>query len=356
MYFSADLISRLGVRLINCIKALLEEIERDMKVAVLAITDQGKKTAQIIQRKVPDVEYVETLEGVKKTIQSIWHRYDSIICVMAAGIVVRSIARLCYSKLRDPAVVIVDEQGQYAVSLLSGHIGGGNKLARLIASECGAQAVITTGSDVSGHTSIDMWAVENNLRPVNSKALSPVSLRLLNQGYVQVYVEEDFSVELPEDLRPVNTPDCADIIISLSPAATQKALHLMPCCHFIGFGCRRGATVEEFQQVLTDISAQTAIDLRSVAGLGSIDLKNDEVGLLEIANRYNWPISFFTAEELNKVGSENKSEKVYEKVGAFGVCEPAALLASRQNGKLGRLITGKIKWKKITAAVARVAN
>jgi precorrin-3B C17-methyltransferase len=75
-------------------------------------------------------------------------RYRGHVFVMAIGAVVRMIAPLLESKWRDPAVVCVDEAGRFAVSVLSGHAGGANRLAEEVAAVLGAQAVVTTASDV----------------------------------------------------------------------------------------------------------------------------------------------------------------------------------------------------------------
>ena len=68
---------------------------------------------------------------------------------MAAGIVVRGISPYLQGKDTDPAVVVVDEAGRFAVSLLSGHLGGANELPG-VATVLGGTAVITTATDVTG--------------------------------------------------------------------------------------------------------------------------------------------------------------------------------------------------------------
>ena len=104
-----------------------------MRVAVLAITKGGKKLQKNICQKL-SFECIETHpEGIKKTFKNIWPEYDAIVAIMATGIIIRAIAPLLQDKFKDPCVIALDEAGQFSISLLSGHIGGGNALAVKIA-------------------------------------------------------------------------------------------------------------------------------------------------------------------------------------------------------------------------------
>lgn len=327
-----------------------------MRIAILAITDQGRFTANRIHAALPGSKLILSSRGVKKSIEESWHGYDGIICVMAAGIVVRCIAKLCQSKFDDPAIVVVDEQCRFAISLLSGHIGGANRIALLLEEHCGAQAIVTTGSDVSGHTAVDLWAIDNGLAIANPNDLASVSTRLLNKGILTIYQDENYLKTIPDDFEITFQKKNADIIISVQNDIGPDCLHLVPQVLFIGFGCRRGATVKEFQDVLDDLVTHHNIHLDAITGIASIDLKNDEDGLLKIAEKYGWPLNFFTKEQINAICPSVQESKIYEKVGVYGVCEPAALLAASQGTDPGRLIIGKIKWERITAALAAKAS
>jgi cobalt-precorrin 5A hydrolase len=327
-----------------------------MQIAILTITDQGMVTAGKIEAALPGSERVKASQGIKKCLEEIWHEYDGIICVMAAGIVVRCIAALCRNKFDDPAIVVVDEQCRYAISLLSGHIGGANKIALQLEKHCGVQAVITTGSDVSGHTALDLWAMERGLGIVDPQYLAAAATRLLNRGVLSVYQDYRYIKDFPDDFKTVTDKKDADIIISVKNYRGLKGLRLVPRVLYIGFGCRRGADVEEFQEAIDDLVRHHNIQLEAIAGVASIDLKNNEEGLLKIADTYNWPASFFTKEQINAVCPAVEASKIYKKVGVYGVCEPAAVLAASRGTEPGQLIIGKLKWQRITAAVAARAS
>ncbi len=324
-----------------------------MRIALLAVTDRGRRLAETISREMGDGDLLTTEDGVRETIEAAWRSYDGLICIMATGIVVRCIAGLCRDKTKDPCVVVVDERGQFAISLLSGHIGGGNELARQVANACGGQAVITTASDVSGHTAVDLWAADQQCRIVNPERLAAVTARLLNRGFILVYQDERYIDRLPDDFRECPADEDADLIISRHVSGAGSSLLLLPCRYFIGFGCRKGVAEEDFARAVIDLQQRFGLDPRSVAGAASIDIKAQEAGLLQIARRYRWPIRFFSAEQLNRIVSPSVSAKVYEKTGAHSVCEAAAMLAAGSIEKPGTLIINKVKWKTITAAVAQ---
>ena len=136
----------------------------------------------------------------------------NLIFIMATGIVVRTIAPLIKDKRTDPAVIVLDEKGEYAISLLSGHLGGANKLAKEIADFLGGQAVITTASDVNNMTSIDLWAKENALIIDSCNLVPQVATRFINKGELKVYSEVE--MKMPEGFLKTDKPSSADVLIT----------------------------------------------------------------------------------------------------------------------------------------------
>jgi len=325
-----------------------------VKTAVIALTRGGREMAGRIVSGLENCELCEVTDGVISTIRKLWSHYDGLICVMATGIVVRAIALLCRDKKTDPCVLVLDEKGQFVISLLSGHLGGGNELARMVAVITGGVAVITTASDVTGHTALDLWAAVNNLQVQNSERLVGVSAKLVNEGEVSFFSTLECG-NLPVDFKVVTEAALADIVLShgtFDPLEHPEALVLCPCNLYLGLGCNRGASSADFERGITELCRQYRLEPSAIAGIASIDLKADEAGLLQFARENNLPIRFYTKDELNRVEGVSTSSAVMAATGAKGVAEPAAMLAAGDGMTPGQLIVRKIKWKDVTAAVA----
>ena len=325
-----------------------------MKTAAIALTEGGRELAARIAAGLEGCEICELSGGVVATIQGLWARFDGLICIMASGIVVRAIAPLCRDKKTDPCVLVLDEKGQFVISLLSGHLGGGNSLARQVAAITGGAAVITTASDVTGHTALDLWAAENRLRVQNPQRLTEMSARLVNKGEINFFSTLAHG-NLPADFKVVTDPASAEIILShgaFDRLEYPGALILCPCNLYLGLGCNRGTGVADFEQAVSELCSKYRLERAALAGIGSIDLKADEAGLLEFAGKNNLSIRFYSKDELNRVEGVSYSAAVMAATGARGVAEPAAILAAGDGLTPGQLRVRKIKWKDVTVAVA----
>jgi len=323
-----------------------------MKTVIVALTTGGYKLAHsrcekldhcfVDQRKIPVFEKIESL----------WKGdTDAIICIMASGIVVRALAPLCNDKQKDPCVLVLDERGNFVISLLSGHVGGGNEMARCLAAKIRAQAVITTASDVIGNTALDLWAKKNELLVTDKEKLTKMSAKLVNNGSLRLYT--DCRVDLlPDDLIRVSDISDTDIIVSDKIFNRCDALILRPQSLCVGIGCNRGTDVQAFETAMDELLQNHNFSRDAVSCYASIDLKNDETGMLGFAAKEQRPILFYTKEELNSVEDVSTSAAVLKATGAKGVAEPAAVLAAQTNNSSAELIVRKHKWKDVTAAIA----
>jgi cobalt-precorrin 5A hydrolase len=323
-----------------------------MKIAIIALTDGGKQLAEEISNFYAD-SFVDTRNlPVFEKLADLWQqKVDAIICIMATGIVVRGVSTLCSDKTVDPCVLVLDEKGQFVISLLSGHLGGGNQLARELAFDLGGQAVITTASDVTGHTALDLWSRKNKLVVDDSKKLTEKAAKLVNTGFLTLFTECELKSH-PEDFQLVSDPAGADIIISDALFPENQALILRPCALCVGLGCNRGTTFTDFEDAVSELFADNKLNRKSIATFASIDLKEDEQGMLEFAAFEGIPIKFYAKEQLNSVNDVSSSAVVFAATGAKGVAEPAAVLAAETPFNPGKLIVRKQKWKDVTAAVA----
>jgi cobalt-precorrin 5A hydrolase len=319
------------------------------RIALIALTQGGRALAQRLALLVPNSSVLAVQGGIRSTLNAAWQEYHGLICIMATGIVVRAIAPLLKDKGSDPAVVVCDEQGQFAVSLLSGHLGGANALARQVAQALGGQAVITTASDVLGHTALDLWAAELALsRP---PSLTRLMAKLVNQGSVHLFSEYALP-SLPQDIQWTNDPAAADLIISCRTHWPPNKALLHPKSLVLGVGCKRNTSAEEISSAIEQTCVEAGFALQSVRNLATIDLKQDEAGLLQVAEQYGWPLVFYSAAQLNQVEGLLLSALVLHATGAQGVAEPAALLSSGG----GPLVVKKKKWPKVTVALAALQN
>ena len=317
--------------------------------AAFYITDNGLKLAVRLKDLYPEIKIIKYSDPA---VHDFWGTDRSLIFIMAAGIVVRTIAPLVKDKRTDPGVVMMDEKGMFITSLLSGHMGGANKLATGIAQFLGGRAIISTASDVNNMPSLDLWAQEQGLVIEEWGLLPHAGTQLLNSGTLKVYSE--IPVELPEVFCKVDDPGIADVCITNkktippSPLLQKQQLYLRPKNLAVGIGCNRGTTVSEIEGVVKKVFDEHNLSLLSVSVLATIDLKASEPGLIDFAGKSRTKIVTFTPDELNGVQGIEKSESVFKATGAYAVSEAAALIASGA----GPLIVRKQKTGNVTVAIA----
>jgi len=275
-----------------------------------------------------------------------------LIFIGACGIAVRSVAPFIRDKLTDPAVISIDEKGQYVIPLLSGHIGGANRLARIIAEEIGAQPVITTATDINGLPAVDAWAKENGLVICDMKAAKLIASALVDGRKTGLCSDFEMQGKLPGSLS--SDPDC-EAGICLSYDEEKKpyylTLNLVPKNVCLGIGCRKGISREAIEELVTQALKENKILPEAIMGIASLDMKKEEKGLLEFAEKHKLPVSFFTAAELNNLPNSydfSSSDFVRKTTGIDNVSERAAVMLSNQ----GRLVLRKKAADGVTVAMA----
>ncbi len=315
------------------------------------MTKGGKELAQQLVSLLPETEVIPNKDKIYKTLAQAWQDYDRLICIMATGIVVRSIAPLLRDKRRDPAVVVCDEQGEFAISLLSGHLGGGNALAENVAEVLGGQAVITTASDVLGKTALDLWCRDLGLTVVDKQGWTKVMAKLVNTGSISLCSDYLLS-PLPPDIILTEKSDSADLLITCRTTYNGHSVLLHPKALAAGIGCNRNTPAEEINEALQEACQAHQLARDSVRNLASIDLKSDELGLLAFARNHHLPLEFYSPAQLNEVEGVASSAAVLRATGAKAVAEPAALLSSGN----GSLLVQKMKFPNVTVAIAEVCS
>ena len=275
-------------------------------------------------------------------------RQDAVIFVGATGIAVRAIAPYLKSKTSDPAVLAVDERGTFVIPLVSGHIGGANKLAAEIAREIGATPVITTATDINGIFAVDQWARENCLKISDMKLARQISAELLQGKKIGFATTFSIMGNLPRGL----TYGKSHLNIELSAAEKplwKNTLRLTPRCVILGIGCRRGISAERIGALVKEVLSRENISREAVCGAASIDLKEDEPGLMEFCRELGIPFQVYSKEELLALeGNFTASSFVSSVAGVDNVCERAALLAAGR----GKLAVKKQVKDGVTLAIA----
>jgi cobalt-precorrin 5A hydrolase len=348
-------------------------------LAVVAITRNGATLAARLTGALPGAETWVTArfadaagpsaklfsEPLSSLIAEQFQRCRGLVLVLALGAAVRLIAPHLRDKRIDPAVVVVDDGGRFAVSVLSGHIGGGNVLARRVAEILGAQPVITTASEAHGLPVADLIGSEFGWTIEHPDRLTRLAATLVNGDHVALYQDAGeadwYAGTLPSHVVPVTSLDqlcggfTAAIVITdrlvERGALPRHAVVYRPRTLAVGIGCSRGAAEEEIAALVDSTLAEAGLSAACIRVVASAGIKRDEPGLLGFARARALPLRFFDAGTLDRVhGQETPSEIVRAAVGTRGVCEPAALLAAGAS----RLLVPKHKSRKVTVAVARV--
>ena len=319
-----------------------------MKCAYLAFTAKGHVLAQHLARTCPGTVTRCGADGVSLAAWTAkqFSNADALVFVGAVGIAVRAIAPHCRGKAVDPAVVVLDEQGRFAVSLLSGHLGGANDLTRQLAAACHAVPVITTATDGRGIFAVDEWAVRQHCAVAEPERIKYISGTLLAGKRVHYFSDWQIEGEPPAGVVPAATAAQADFVLTLTPEG--EALHIVPRIAVLGIGCKRGISECRLQEAFSVFCAANALAPQSVAAAASIDLKKDEQGLLDFAKNNGWTTEFYTAETLRAVrGHFTASQFVKGVTGVDNVCERAAVKAAG-----GKLFMPKWAYNGVTFAVA----
>ncbi len=179
-------------------------MQKPKKVAIVVIREEGLDIARKLHQTEPDwhlwgPKITEPKESefvfeprFKDWLKNHFDKYDGFVCFMAAGIVVRALSPLVKHKTTDPGVVVSDEYGRQAISLLGGHEGGANNLAYCVANAIGAVPVITTGTEALKEYVLGIGCRKN----ASYQSLHKLVTKVLNEVNVT-----------PEQIRCISTID-----------------------------------------------------------------------------------------------------------------------------------------------------
>ena len=334
-----------------------------MRIAIISVSDKGRDLAVKLKDMLNEDSTIIKVDlfhkNVKKYLKIAFYEYDAIVGIMASGILIRTIAPYIKSKTTDPAVINIDDNGNFVISTLSGHLGGANKLANKIAPLIDATPVITTSSDVNNKLGIDVLASDLYLSINNAKEILFFNKAILegrelkftinsesDKSYLINYLKNN-TLEIDVSIC-CSTNTCEnEIIVSLEGheiILTERNL-------VVGIGCKRGKSSSEIYDGYKKSLKEINIDESRVNMLASAEVKKNEKGLLELAETLNKPINFVDLDRLKLFESKDvqKSEFVKSKFGIYGVCEPSALITAGFDSKL---IYKKTSYSGVTISMA----
>ncbi|TLY10483.1 MAG: precorrin-3B C(17)-methyltransferase [Thaumarchaeota archaeon] len=348
------------------------------KTGIVAITKHGIEIARRIKQKMPEVEiYVPAKHSDGETdinwfseqstqlVGSLFKKYDALICIFSLGAVIRMIGPHLVDKKSDPAVIVIDDRANHVISTLSGHLGGANALARLVASLLGAKPVITTAADVNETIAVDLLGREFGWTIENFENVTKTSAFMVNEEKIAIYQEAGEknwwhaplpkNVNIVDNIEHVKSPEFkAGLIISdrkiSDPEIMGKSVVYRPKSLVVGIGLHWDTSKDVIESGIMTVFKEKALSFRSIRNVSSINREAKVKGLQEFSKEHGIPVQIYDKNELASVIVPNPSTTVQKFEGTPSVSEAGSLLSSK-----GELVVPKQKFPpNLTVAVSRI--
>lgn len=353
--------------------------KKNIRVAIIAVTEKGKNTAEKIASELENVDVFFQKRGIKELTGELFNKYECIIFVSACGIAVRCISPFLKSKFEDPAVLVVDDNGNIVISLLSGHIGGANEITLKIADVLNANPVITTSTDTNKKGALDVIVSKiggyvENLR----KSAKFVNSYLVDDKRVGIYFDSDYEsekdslnlsgFELIDEKTEIDEIAKLDALVSVTDKlrcwideivdkidkhnlekANLSYIKLVPRRIALGMGCRKNTETEKMIEEFSTFSALNNIHPAAIVKTGSLIIKKDEKCMIDLSKALCAEFNLFDVDEICTCDYMfDKSEFVKKNTGVYSVAQPSAYLLS------GNVISEKYKNNGTTFAFGRM--
>jgi len=328
-----------------------------MEKRAICFTEKGRAVLEKLNEKYREngMEEAVLFDGRNVSSLTEWTKEGfeegaCLIYVSAVGIAVRAVSGVAEDKLKDSPVIVMDDNGQFVIPVLSGHVGGSNKIALTIAELIGAVPVITTSTDGNDAFSADLFAKEQNLIIQNRDGIKKVSAKAIEGKAITLSVKH-FPPKEPVDVLVADVVDSAGQFCQTDTADAEYSLLLSPKPYLLGVGTKKGKDSKEAEKFLLSVLSEHGMKVEEVYAICSIDRKEEETCLKAFSAKYRIPFLTFDAEILNEIDGEfSESDYVRSTVGVGNVCERAAMAAGMNRGEL---IVRKQTGDGITAAVVK---
>lgn len=360
--------------------------KKNIRIAIIAVTEKGKNTAEKIASELENVDVFFRKRGIKELTGELFNKYECIIFVSACGIAVRCISPFLKSKFEDPAVLVVDDNGNNVISLLSGHIGGANEITLKIADVLEANPVITTSTDTNKKGALDVIVSKiggyvENLR----ESAKLVNSYLVDNKRVGIYFDSDYEsekdslnlsgFELIDEKTEIDAIAKLDALVSVTDKlrcwvdeivdkidenvdrldkhnlekANLSYIKLVPRRIALGMGCRKNTETEKMIEEFSTFSALNNIHPAAIVKTGSLIIKKDEKCMIDLSKALCAEFNLFDVDEICTCDYMfDKSEFVKKNTGVYSVAQPSAYLLN------GNVISDKYKNNGTTFAFGRM--
>lgn len=317
-------------------------------LCVISVTKKGDSIARKIGKEFNGTLFLKSeMENfkLKEVTEKAFNNFSTIVFVSSTGIAVRAINGFIKKKDVDPAVIVVDVCSKFTISLLSGHLGGGNYITNKIAKKLGNTPVITTATDNMDKDAPDVLAMENNLKIESLKKAKEIASLLVNDGEV-FFKDDKKEIKLPKGYKETEELKPWTLWITNKSREEDYVLKLIRKDIILGIGCRRNTEKEKLKEFVFNTLEKLGLSIDSVKVIGSIDLKKDEKAILNLGKILNSELKFFTKDEIAKVHHKYEGSDFVEKTtGVRCVSEPVVELLG------GKIIREKEKLNGMTLTV-----
>lgn len=305
-------------------------------------------------------------------IAELFNSYDALICIFSLGAVIRMIAPYIRDKRSDPAVLVIDDTAKFVISALSGHIGGANALARLVARILNATPVITTAADANETIAVDLlgsefgWSIDK----ATEHNITMLSASMVNEEPIGIYQDAGehhglwWGRELPKNVRIFNSIDelyasgLKALIITdrlIDPSYNEllaRAVLYRPRSLIVGLGLHWDTSSDEIAEGIEHTFRDAMLSISSIRCIATLERGYEIIGLKEFSEHAKIPVEYYSKEQLASIQVPNPSTLVERYEGTPSVAEAAALAGTKCKGEL---VVQKRKFPpNLTVAVARI--
>ncbi|MGL4107079.1 cobalt-precorrin 5A hydrolase [Clostridium sp. LP20] len=317
-------------------------------IGIVSITEKGDKLADKIQSKLGGVVIKKSESkdfNLDNSTAFCFEKFKLIVFVSSTGIAVRGIAKYLKGKAEDPGIVVVDVCNNFTISLISGHLGGANRLTNEISKILENTPVITTATDNLDMEAPDMVALNNNLIIEDLKKAKDIASRLVNNEEVY-FIDDRKIIECPRGYIESERLRDNTLWITNKDERRDRVLKLIRKDIVLGIGCRRDTESEKLYKFIEEALKENNISLASVKIISSIDIKIDEKAILDLAENLKANLKLFSKEEISRIEDKYEGSTFVKKtVGVKAVSEPVVELTG------AKLIVNKIKKDGMTLSI-----